>query len=128
MAVGVSTHCMKSVRIWSFCGPHFPSSDCILRDTKYLSVFRGKCGQEKLQIRAIFTQHISPIYSIMPVNCFKLLICIQLMSDRNHLSQQNIFSEHRHSLLDVLSAFCIIAPILITLYNNSNNNNNNNIQ
>ena len=48
------------------------------------------------------------------------------MSDRNHLSQQNIFSEHRHSLLDVLSAFCIIAPILITLYNNSNNNNNNN--
>ena len=49
------------------------------------------------------------------------------MSDRNHLSQQNIFSEHRHSLLDVLSAFCIIAPILITLYNNGNNNTNNNI-
>ena len=45
-------HCVKSVRIRSYSGPHFPrifpNSDWIQRDTEYLSVFSpnsGKCGK-----------------------------------------------------------------------------------
>ena len=29
----LSTHCVKSARIWSFSGPYFPHSDWIRRDT-----------------------------------------------------------------------------------------------
>ena len=40
-----ASHCVKSVRIRSYSGPHF---DWIRRDTEYLSVFSqnaGKCGK-----------------------------------------------------------------------------------
>ena len=30
-------------------------------------------------------------YSFIPKNCFKLLVCTQLMSDAGHFPQQNIF-------------------------------------
>ena len=59
-------HCMKSVRIQSFCGPYFPAFGLnterygeIRRDTEYLPVFilnAGKYGPEKLRIRTLFTQ------------------------------------------------------------------------
>ena len=42
-------HSMKSVRIWSYSGPHFPHSDRIWRGSPYLSVFSpnpGKYGPE----------------------------------------------------------------------------------
>ena len=45
-------HCVKTVRIRSYSGPHFPPIfphlDWIRRDTEYLSVFspnEGKCGK-----------------------------------------------------------------------------------
>ena len=63
----VYKHCVKSVRIRSYSGPHFPAfglnaerySDWIRRDTPYLSVFspnEGKCGPEQLRIQTLFTQ------------------------------------------------------------------------
>ena len=51
-----SIHCVKSVRIWSYSGPHFssifPHSNWIRRDTDYLFVFSpnaGKCGKNANQ-------------------------------------------------------------------------------
>ena len=56
-------HCVKSVRIRSYSGPHFSRifshSDWIRRDTEHLSVFRpqaGKCTPEKLRTRTLFPQ------------------------------------------------------------------------
>ena len=59
-------HCVKSVRIRSYAGPHFslifPHSDWIQRDTPFLSVFSlnvVKYGPEKLRIQTLLTQNIS---------------------------------------------------------------------
>ena len=52
-------HYVKSVRIWSVLVHIFPHSDCIQRDTPYLSLFgpnAENCGLEKLRIRTIFAQ------------------------------------------------------------------------
>ena len=49
---GENKYCVKSVCIWSFYGPYFPTSP-------YLFVFSpnsGKYRQEKLRIRTLFTQ------------------------------------------------------------------------
>ena len=42
-------HCVRSVRIRSYSGPHFPSFGLTTRNTPYLSIFSpnaGKCGPE----------------------------------------------------------------------------------
>ena len=42
-------HSMKSVRIWSYSGLHFPAFGLNVRDTEYLFVFSlnaGNCGPE----------------------------------------------------------------------------------
>ena len=52
---GENKYCVKSVCIWSFSGPYFPT----LRISPYLVVFSpnsGKYRQEKLGIRTLFTQ------------------------------------------------------------------------
>ena len=41
-------HCVKSVRIWSFSGPHFPT----------FGLNTGKYGPEKLRTQTLFTQLI----------------------------------------------------------------------
>ena len=63
-----ANHCIKSVHIRSFSGPHFPAFELnteiygvslSIRDMEYLSVFSlnaGKYGPEKLQIRTLFKQ------------------------------------------------------------------------
>ena len=59
-------HCVKSVRIRSFCGSYFPTFGLIRRGTEYLAIFSpnvGKYGPEKLPIRTLFTQCISSKYS-----------------------------------------------------------------
>ena len=57
-------HCVKSFRIRSFSGPHFPTFGLNRRDTPYLSIFSPnakKCGPEKLRIRTLCTQFTSII-------------------------------------------------------------------
>ena len=65
-------HCMKSVPIRIYCGPHFPAFGMNLKRYKYLSVFSpnvGKCGPEQLWIRTLFTQCL---LSINAVQCICL--------------------------------------------------------
>ena len=64
-----------------------------------------KPGEEKALNFTRVIDITPPNYSFIPENCFKLLFCTHLMSDASHLSQQNIFSGNRQSLLDVLSVF-----------------------
>ena len=43
--------CLKSVRIWSYSGPYFPTFGLKQKDIVYISVFSaktGKYGPEKL--------------------------------------------------------------------------------
>ena len=44
-------HCVKRVRIRSYTGPHFPRiflhSNCIRRDTEYLSIFSTNVGKSR---------------------------------------------------------------------------------
>ena len=44
-----------------------------------------------------------PNYLSIPENCFKLLFSSQVTSYANQLPPKKIYSEHRQSLLDVLS-------------------------
>ena len=56
-------HCVKSCRIWSSSGLHFPAFR-LNTERQYLSVFSpngGKYGPEKPRIRTLFTQCISNI-------------------------------------------------------------------
>ena len=56
----MDTNCVKSVRIRSFSGAHFPAFGLLRRDTPYLPVFSpnaGKRGPEKPRIRTLFTQY-----------------------------------------------------------------------
>ena len=51
-----SCHSVKSVRIRSYSGPHFPVFGL---NTEYLSLFSpnaGKCGPEQLRIQTFFMQ------------------------------------------------------------------------
>ena len=62
----VKAHCVKSVRIRSFSGPHFPAFGLNTERysvSPYLSVFSPnaeKYGSEKLRIRTLFTQWQGP--------------------------------------------------------------------
>ena len=103
LAMGISIITAWKVSVFGvFLVRIFSHSDWARSDTKYLSISSlnaRKYGPENLRLRT------PPNYSFMTGNCFKLIICIQFMSDTSHLSQQNIFSGHRQSLSDVLSIF-----------------------
>ena len=77
-------HCVKSVHIRSFSGPHFPAFELNTKDTEYLSIFcqnAGKCGPEKLR-NGHFSRSdtewnwwISCTFSLGKIPKFRLISC-----------------------------------------------------
>ena len=69
-------HYVKSIRIRSFSGPYFLAfglnTEWIQKDTEYLSIFSpnaGKCGPEKLLMRALFTHCLFLLKTLFTVQC-----------------------------------------------------------
>ena len=87
-------HCIKSVRIWSYSGPHFSR---IFRHSEYLSVFSpnaGKCGKNADQNNSEYGHFLRGAYStllfsrkenikcsevvLVAVHCNFLISCIMI--------------------------------------------------